>query len=72
MNKVGTLKWYLSVILTTPQLYITQFRWFRSGSRNSLQQDKTELVSLGVAHDLKEVCGLLMNDPESRGTDSGT
>ena len=36
-----------------------------------LQQDKTELISLWVTHDLKEVGGLLMNDPESRGTDSG-
>ena len=36
-----------------------------------LQQDETELISLWVTHDLKEVCGLLMDDPVSRGTDSG-
>jgi len=39
------------------------------GVRNllgSLQQDETEFISLWVAHDLKEVCWLLMDDPVSR------
>ena len=70
MNNCGVIAFGYAIrtrVLVNP--HNEQMDWDLFGS---LQQDETELISLWVAHDLKEICGLLMDIPESRCADSRT